>query len=244
MSDPILEIGAQGLETTDQKMQSLMNRMVNTDTPGFKSSDIAIRSFPEELQNAQNRLQAQKPKVDGSFYDFTPGSFSHTGKNTDFAIGVPGFFVVLCPWGEGYTRDGRFYVNRDGELVSTVGNYPLLGKNGNISIPPGSVITVSDDGQIYTETQVIDKIRIVDFENKQALQSINGVVFRDSLGNLSMQEIENPHIVQGFVEASNSDIVNQMKDLVIVSKQYEFDTKIISNRENAMSQAIGLAKTQ
>ena len=88
VNDPILRIGEAGLETTDQKVRALMNRMVNAQTPGFKSSDVIVRSFPLELEAAEDKLQSQQPQVDGTFYNHIQGSLIRTGKPTDFALGA------------------------------------------------------------------------------------------------------------------------------------------------------------
>lgn len=244
MSDPILEIGAAGLDTSDEKVKSLMTRIINTETPGFKTSDVTIRSFPLELEEAQNRFNSQKPEVEGTYYNHIQGALVRTGKQTDMAMGIPGFFVVACPWGEGYTRDGRFTINKDGNLVSSVGNYPLLGQNGPISIPASANVSIAETGEIRADAEYVDKIRTVDFQDKQALQSVNGVIFRDLNSNMIPSAISNPRIVQGFVEASNASIIDQMMDMITISRIYDFNTKIISTRDSMMTSAIELGKNQ
>ena len=244
MSDSILEIGAAGLDTTDEKVKSLVNRMVNAETPGFKSSDVTIRSFPVELQAAEMKLQSQKPQIEGTFYNHAQGSLNRTGKQTDLAIGASGFFVILCPWGEGYTRDGRFSIDDQGRVVTTAGNYPLLGKSGPITVNPGSAIDVSETGEIKSDSQSYGTVRIVDFDGKQALESVNGVIFRDVEGKLPVKEVENPRIVQGYVEGSNAEVVDQMIDLIALTRIYNNDAKIISTRDQSMTKAMDIGKVQ
>lgn len=242
MSDPILEIGGAGLETTDEKFKSLVNRMVNSETPGFKTSDVTIRSFPLELRSAEQRINSQVPKIDGTFYNHVQGSLIRTGNSTDMAIGSSGFFVVLCPWGEGYSRDGRFTVDKDGNLLTTVGNYPLIGQNGPIVVNPSSQIVVMETGEIRADGKTIDRIRVVDFDDKQALESVNGVIFKDTDQNLAVKEIDNPRIVQGYIEASNATIVDQMIDLILLSRLYNQNTKIVSYRDAALTRALEMGK--
>ncbi len=244
MSDPIFEIGSAGLETTDEKVKSLVNRMVNANTPGFKSSDVTIRSFQTELQAAEDKLRTQKPEVEGTFYSHLQGSLIRTAKQTDFAIGSQGFFTILCPWGEGYTRDGRFYVNKDGMIVSTVGNYPLMGKSGPITVVPNSNISISEVGEIKSDSVYVDTLRIVDFQDKQALESVNGVIFRDGGRTLSMTEVENPRMVQGYIEASNAEVVDQMVDLITLNRLYNLNTKIVSMRDASLTKAMEIGRTQ
>ena len=244
MSDPILDIGAAGLETTDEKVKSLVNRMVNAETPGFKSSDVTVRSFPLELEAAQNKLNSQKPTIDGTFYNHIQGSLIRTGKNTDLVIGTPGFFVLSCPWGEGYTRDGRFSIDKEGRIVSTAGNFPLLGTNGPITVNSSGQIQITETGQIIVDSVPIEKIRVVDFDEKQSLESVNGVIFRDSGKNISIKEIESPKIGQGYIEASNAKVIDQMMDLIYLNRLYNLDAKIISMRDASMAKAMEIGRIQ
>lgn len=244
MSDPILEIGAAGLETTDEKVKSLVNRMVNAETPGFKSSDVSVRSFPLELEAAQNKLSSQKPTVDGTFYNHLQGALIRTGKSTDLVIGTSGFFTIACPWGEGYTRDGRFSIDKDGRIVSTAGNFPLLGKNGPITVNPSSQIQISETGEIRADSIIVDNIRVVDFDDKQSLESVNGVIFKSSNNNAAVKDVENPRIGQGYIEASNAKAVDQMIDLIYLSRLYNLDTKIISIRDASLGKAMEIGRMQ
>jgi flagellar basal body rod protein FlgG len=244
MTDPILKIGQGGLETTEEKIKALTNRMVNAETPGFKGSDVVVRSFPLELAQAEKRLQAEQPQVEGTFINHTRGSLIRTGNQTDLALGADGFFVILCPWGEGYTRDGRFEVDAQGRLVSTVGKYPLLGQSGPIMVNPGSDLTISQVGEVKSDQAVSDRIRVVNFEKKQDLEQVSGSIFRSNSSQTALQEVGSPRLVQGYVEASNSNIVDEMMNLILLNRIYNLDTKIVSTRDGMLSRAIEMGKAQ
>jgi flagellar basal body rod protein FlgG len=244
MTDPILRIGQSGLETTDERVKSVINKMVNAETPGFKESDVMIRSFPLELEAAQNKIKAEQPQVEGTFYKQIKGSLVRTGGATDFALGSDGFFVLSCPWGEGYTRDGRFSIDSDGKLISTAGHFPLLGQNGPIVVPPGSEIELSQTGEIRVNGTIIDRIRVVKVDNLQNLESLNGSLFRSSGADQNFVEVDSPRLVQGYVEASNSNIVDQMMELVAINRIYDLDAKIIATRDQSLTKALDMGKMQ
>ncbi|MBU0572996.1 MAG: flagellar hook basal-body protein [Candidatus Margulisiibacteriota bacterium] len=244
-SDPIFNIGKAGLETTDEKVKALMDRMVNSETPGFKQHDVVIRSFPTELQNAMNRLESSEiPQIDGTHYSFTQGALVRTGSPTDLALGAEGFFVIQCQWGEGYTRDGRFTVDRDGRLVTSVGGYPLLGTNGPIMVNPGDSIEVSQSGEIRANEALVDRIQVVKFENPENLQSVNGSIFKDPDYSMYPVYIESPRVVQGYIESSNADIVDQMMDLMTLERVYNLNTKIVTVRDQGLARAIQMGQVQ
>lgn len=244
VNDPILRIGEAGLETTDQKVKALMNRMVNAETPGFKGSDVVIRSFPLELAAAQQKIESQKPQVEGTFYSHVQGSLIRTGRPLDMALGADGFFCVMGDWGEGYTRDGRFTLDAEGKLVTTAGGYPVLGRSGPIYLPPGSEVSITENGEVHSEGQHIDIIRVVKFDSKAELQSLNGSVFRDPSSRLVLSEVASPRIVQGYVEASNVNIVDDMMQLVYLNRLYNIDAKIVATRDTILSRANEMGRVQ
>jgi len=244
MADPILKIGQSGLETTEEKVRALTNRIVNAETPGFKGSDVIIRSFPVELHNAQNRLQAEDPRIDGTFYDQSAGPLNRTGNQLDLAIGGNGFFAILAPFGEGYTRDGRFALDSEGRLVTVANQYPLLGKNGPIVVTPGSKIDISQSGDVRVGEVIIDRIRVVDFQDKKNLETVNGTIFKNPSAAVAAVDVDTPRIAQGFVETSNVSEVNAMMDLVVLNRIYNMDAKIVSVRDQIMSKALEMGKVQ
>lgn len=244
MSDPIMEIGASALETSDEQFKSLVNRMVNAETPGFKNSDVTIRSFPVELELANNKLAAQQPKVEGVYYDHTQGALMKTGRSTDIALAGEGFFVIMGGWGEGYTRDGRLLVNNEGVLVTAVGNYPILGQNGTITVNPLSKIEVSQTGEIKSDSVVVDKLRIIDVNGKQNLESVNGVIFKAPATDIEVKEINNARIVQGYIESSNTRSNDLYRDMIVINRQYNMATKIMNMRDTTLGNDIQIGKMQ
>ncbi|MFA4905319.1 MAG: flagellar hook basal-body protein [Candidatus Margulisiibacteriota bacterium] len=244
MTDPILKIGQAGLETTEEKVKALTNRMVNAETPGFKGSEVVVRSFPLELAAAEKRLQPEKPQVDGTKINFARGSLIRTGNQTDLALGADGFFTVLCPWGEGYTRDGRFEVDPQGRVVTVAGKFPLLGQNGPIVVTPGSEISISSQGEVKTDQSVSDRLRIVNFQNQQELEQVNGSIFKTAAAQPAVIDVESPRLVQGYVEASNSNVVDETMNLILLNRIFTLDTKIVSTRDTMLSRAIEMGKTQ
>ena len=244
MTDPILQIGKSGLDTTEQKVKALTNKMVNAEVPGFKGNDVLIRSFPLELEAAHKRIESQQPQIEDTYYDYTSGTLMPTGNQLDLALGGKGFFVVLAPWGEAYTRDGRFTLDSEGRLISTANSYPLMGKNGPIIVTPGSKIEIDQYGNVMIGQTLVDSIRVVDIADKKQLDSVNGVLFKTASINSIITEVPSPRVVQGYVESSNTSIVDVMTELVQLSRLYNMDAKIISTRENIMSRAIEMGKVQ
>lgn len=245
MSDPVFEIGGASLGVSEEQMKVLINKTVNSETPGFKESEVMVRSFPVELESAEKKLQPMVPKIEGTYYNFQAGALIKTGNPTDLALGGNGFFVIFGPWGEGYTRDGRFKLDEQGHLLSTAGSYPLLGQSGPIQVPAGSQIEITQNGDIKVNQQVIDRIRVVEMNDadRQNLISLNGSIFKAPEGKIEIIENANPRVVQGYVEASNVNVINQTMNMILLQRQVEGQTKLIQTRDSNLGKALAIGRT-
>ena len=241
MGDRILEVGGAGIEGADAKVRALMNNMVNSETPGYRKTDVVIKSFPTYLDEARVRSSTQVPQIEGTYYNQSPGTLLRTGNSTDLAIGGEGFFVVETPGGDGYTRDGRFTLDKEGRLVTVSGNYPVVGAGGPITVAPGSSVDFKVDGKVRVNDYDVNTIKIVKFEDLTALKPINGSVFKAE-GRPNIETIESPRIISGYVETSNVNIIEEMMNLIYLSKVYGLDAKIVSNRDAMLSKAMEIGK--
>ena len=240
MTDRIFEIGGAGLDSTDQQVRKLMDNLTNSQVPGYKSSSTVVSGFPLELEQAAQKLSSVKPQTEGSFYSDAPGSLIKTNGKYDLALGSDGFFVIEGPWGEGYTRDGRFQLDKDGRLLTVAGNYPVLGQAGPLVVTPGADIEFSQDGEVRVDGALVDRIRVVQPEQKNTLESLNGSIFKKS-GNTVMTDVSNPRAIQGYVEASNVNVVDQYMEMINLERMYSLNAKIVSTRDANLTKAQSLA---
>lgn len=237
MSDKILEVGAAGIEGMDEKVKVLMNNIVNSQTPGYKKSDVVIKSFPTYLDEAKTKSSTQIPQVTGVSYNQSPGTLVSTGNKTDIAIGGPGFFEVETPNGIAYTRDGRFVFDKDGKLVTVAGNYPVIGRGGQVSMTPGSNVDFTADGKVIVDGIEVNALQVVTFDDQSALKPISGALFKAD-SDAQIQANPNPRVVSGYVETSNVNDIEEMMNLIYYSHIYNVDTKVVSNREAMLAKAV------
>jgi flagellar basal-body rod protein FlgG len=167
---------------------------------------------------------------------YTQGNLDQTGNSLDLAIQGRGFFQVLRPDGTiGYTRDGSFQVNAQGQVVNSSG-YQL---QPGITIPTGAQsITIATDGVVSVQVPgqsaptTVGTIQLADFINPPGLQTVGDNLLVESASS-GAPTTSNPGIagmgtlVQGSVESSNVDVVQEMVDMIQTQRAYEMNSKAV-----------------
>ncbi len=174
---------------------------------------------------------------------FTQGNFKETGNNLDMAITGNGFFQLQLPDGTiGYTRNGAFKLDGQGQVVNSDG-YKLIPE---ITVPENAVaVAVGSDGIVSVvsageqEPTQIGQIELANFINPAGLHSlgdnnyINTVASGDAiLGTAGLEGLG--QIKQGFVEMSNVQLVEEMTDLITGQRAYEANSKAITTSDEML----------
>jgi flagellar basal-body rod protein FlgF len=202
------------IDRVDQ-LDFISNNIANVNTHGFKS----MRAF---YSQAEPSTVTFTPEV---VVDYSPGSIHRTDNNLDVAINGDGFFVIQSGIETTYTRQGNFTIDKDGNLVNSEGWF-VLGKSGNkIKLPDGTV-NIGEKGDIAVDGNQVDTLKIVSFKNPQALDKLDGCLFRDT-GNAGLADNENPVVRQGHIELSNVQVVKEMAEMVGIHRSVEVYQKVI-----------------
>ena len=247
--------GASGMNAQQNRLDTIANNLANVDTAGYKRDITVSKSFPELLlrrTNADGVYETPFGSADAApiigklglgvetnenYTDFTQGSFRATSTNTDFAFGGKGFFSVMTPQGERYTRDGNFLIGKEG-ILETKEGYPVLGENGYIRVE-NDKFKVNEDGIIYAAdtNEVIDRFKTVRFDNERYLKKTGQNLYKDTdiSGPAHIAEgKERPRFLQGYVETSNVNVVNEMVRMIEVNRAYEANQKSIASEDSMM----------
>lgn len=248
-------IGASGMNVQQNRLDTISNNLANVDTTGFKR-DIAVSKTFSELLLRRTKADGVYETPFGSadsmpiigklglgaetnelYTDFSQGSFKATDTSTDLALGEKGFFVVNTPDGERFTRNGNFHLGKEGMLLTKEG-YQVMGENGAIHLDDDKFF-VNEDGMIINreENTVIDRIKIVRFDNERYLDKMGSSLWNknDISGDYHIAEgKERPRVLQGFVEASNVNVVNEMVQMIEVNRAYEANQKTVQTEDTMM----------
>ena len=208
------------------------NNLANANTTGFKRD----RLFVEELTAAGENPTTDPLSVNTRHWtEFTSGAFNPTGGPLDLALQSRGLFVVSDGQTEYYTRDGRFQRGADGLLVDVQGR-AVQGDGGSITLPAG-LVSVSPEGVISVDGVVIDRLRVVNFDDPQALRKASGSAFTKS-DDAAEIPLENAVVRQGFLEASNVDTVKEMVEMISTARNYEINAKLLTAQDETLRHAV------
>lgn len=253
--NPALWAAKTGLDAQQTRMTVTSNNLANVNTNGYKKA----RAVFEDLlyQNvrqvgASTSQDTQLPsglhlgtgvRVVATEKMYTQGNLTQTGNALDLAVNGRGFFQILLPDGTlGYTRDGSFQVSAQGELVTSSG----FAVQPGISIPDGAQsVTIGADGVVTVQlagqsspTQV-GSLQLVDFVNPAGLQPRGENLLLESAASGPAQT-GTPGLnglgllVQGSVESSNVNVVEELVNMIETQRAYEMNSKAISTTDQML----------
>lgn len=200
-----------GLNAIQQKMDVVANNLANVNTEGFKQGKLSIKTFQEEM----NGVMADKLKN-----DFSDGVFRETGFSYDYAINGDAFFKINTDQGFIYTKKGTFSINEEGYLIDNYG-HTVAGVNSDVKMIDGI-----PDQDFY----------LASFQNNADLTPTEGG-FLATGDNFEVQA-ENIKVMQGFVENSNVDLIQNMADMLSVAKSFSLNSRMITAQDEMLKKAV------
>lgn len=250
-----LWIAKTGLDAQQTQMDVITNNLANVSTTGFKRS----RAVFEDLlyQNlrqpgAQSSQQTQLPsglqigtgvRPVATERIFTQGNLQQTGNSKDLAINGQGFFQVLMPDGSaGYTRDGSFQTDSQGQMVTSSG----FVIQPSITIPANAQsITVARDGTVSitqpgsSAPVQVGNIQLATFINPAGLMSMGENLYVETAA--SGAPGTNPPgsngaglLVQASVETSNVNVAEELVNMIQTQRAYEINSKAITTSDQML----------
>lgn len=250
-----LYVSKTGLGAQDKQLSTISNNLSNTSTVGFKRDRAIFEDLIYQIQRqpgAKETQDSQLPsglqlgtgvRVVATQKQFTQGNLQVTEQPLDVAINGRGFLQILQPDGTiAYTRNGQLQLNSEGQVVNSDG----LVLEPAITVPQGTNrITIGRDGTVnaFTENvaapQQIGNITLTDFVNPSGLQAIGGNLFVETAasGNpVQGTPGENGmgNLLQGQLESSNVDIVEEMVNMITTQRAYEMNSKVVSTADQML----------
>jgi len=223
------------IDALTQEFDVIAHNLANASTIGYKRR---CNAFSKALEGQDPQSYSPGTFDLNSTFDFSQGSVGETGRPLDFALYGKGFFVIETPNGPLYTRNGTFLTNQNNQIVDSLGRI-VAGQAGPITVP-NSVsllqLNVSSDGAISAGGTPIGKFRLVDFQDDQnKLVPVGESCYR--MPDATMAPVPAGRLVvkQGYQEASNVKVIDELVDMILVSRLYEANMKSLSAEKEASS---------
>ncbi len=250
-----LWIARTGLDAQQTQLDVIANNLANTSTNGFKRGravfeDLLYQNLRQS--GAQSSQQTQVPsglqlgtgvRPVSTAKIFTQGNLQKTDGSLDMAVSGNGFFQVLMPDGTtGYTRDGSFQKDNQGQIVTADG-YPL---QPAITIPATALtVTVGTDGTVSitqsgsAATTQIGSIQLATFINPAGLQSVGQNLYQETAASgtptPNTPGTNGAGVVnQGYVETSNVNVAEELVTMIQTQRAYELNSKVISTSDSML----------
>jgi len=220
-----------------REFETITHNLANVSTVGYKRRCNAF-SKSLEAQKAGKETYSPGNIELKSALDFSQGNITETGRPLDFALFGKGFFVIETPKGPLYTRNGVFHTNQNGQIIDSQGRI-VAGQAGPITIPSDvgiPQVSVSSDGNISADGTTIGTFQLVDFEDNEAkLVPTGESCYRMPDEKIQPVAAENIVVRQGCQEVSNVKIIDELVDMIMVSRLYEANMKFIGARREVAS---------
>lgn len=263
---------ATGMIAQQTNVDTISNNLANVNTTGYKSEVAEFKSLLyQTLQtksttanNEQKPISAQVGlgvRNSSITSIFTQGSFFESSSTSAFAIDGKGFFAVRGADGNTYyTRNGNFNwsMGTNGLTLTNSDGYPVLDANGRGIVLSGqytaSKITITSDGTIcYPDANGNPQslgvsIGVYQFQNPAGLEKKGGSFFLataasgGAINEATNASVQKSNVVQGYLEGSNVQVVDEMVNLIVAQRAYEMNSKAIQASDEMLQQANSLRR--
>jgi len=258
-----LYTAASGMSAQQANLDTVANNLANSSTTGFRRRNLQFEDMMYQNLVTPGAAQTTSTTQAGLQIGLgthavstevvnTQGDFNQTGNQMDLAIRGAGFFQVTRPDGTtAYTRDGSFHLSSSGQM--TTANGELLSpaitiptNATNVSISQYGVVTATIPGQ--TAAATLGQIQLATFPNPGGLSSVGGnlLTATGASGNAIADNPGGPTglgtLQQGYLEASNVDVVQEFVQMVLAQRAYESNSKVIKTADDMYSQVNNMVR--
>jgi len=243
-----LWISKTGMEAQQTQLDTIANNLANVSTNGYKRAHAVFEDLMyQNLRQAGANSSEQTTLPTGlqaglgtrsvaTARNFSQGGLQQSSSPLDVAIRGSGFFEIQLPDGtNGYTRDGSFQVNAQGQLVTNTGFTVQPG----ITIPANAQsVTIGTDGTVSVGLpgqalpQSVGQLQIASFINPAGLEPKGGNIYTETAAS-GTPNTGTPgqnglgSLQQGFVETSNVNVVEELVQMIQTQRAYELNSKAI-----------------
>ncbi len=237
-----------GMINQQKRLDVLTNNLANSATTGYKKEGTVSQSFDhmyaikikDSSENYLNRRIGSVSlgaKIGETYTNYDQGAFQITDNTFDFGLEGNGFFGISFTNKQGetsvkYTRDGSFTLTKEGTLVTKDGDFVLDANGNQIQLDSEAEIRVDGMGRIYENGNQVATLGVFDFADYNYLEKYGENMMQPVEGAV-MQEAQ-ARVHQGYLEASNVNVISEMVEMINITRAYETNQKIIQTTDETL----------
>jgi flagellar basal body rod protein FlgG len=238
---------ASALSALERWQDTVSQNITSSQTTGYRKRTVNFSSkLSGELQaNPRARIggEGSVPMLFPAMISgisFKNGETQPTRREFDVAIQGEGFFEIQRPDGTAvYTRSGEFRMRPDRTLVTSSGDeVQSTGGAPIVLLPNGGKVVINQDGTVFQGPTALGKLSVKKFADTSVLRPIAGGYFVPAQGSPPPEAVDDPELLQGYLEASNVTPLREMVDLVLISRAYEANQKVINAVDQQMQKTL------
>lgn len=263
---------ATGMIAQQTNVDTIANNLSNVNTTGYKTQvnefkSLLYQNMQTKTTSANGEAKPSSAQVGLGVRNasissvFKEGNLNPSDSDTAFAIDGDGFFAVRGEDGNTYyTRNGnfKFSLAANGNMLATSEGLPVLDTNGNPIILNDrfvvSQITVSKEGQLYYP-DVNEKLQpmgitigLFQFNNPNGLDKLGDSLYQQTaasgqvINEATNNNVKKSSVIQGYLESSNVQVVDEMVNMIVAQRAYEFNSKAITASDEMLQEANNLRR--
>jgi flagellar basal-body rod protein FlgG len=263
-----LMTASSGMRGQQLNVDVISHNLANVNTYGYKKQRVEFKDLLYETLSRSSAIDGKGKPVNlqvglgaapvSTQTSYSAGSLVQTENSIDFAIDGNGFFAVRTDNDKiMYTKDGSFKLSMDNgtkTLVTSEGYYVLSSDDSEIDLTDINIDDLSVDSQgniSYTDEEgeiqsTGLKLKIVQFQNMAGLLKVGPNLVDETVASGEPIDEEllgnKSRIMQGFLENSNVQIVEEMVNLIVAQRAYEINSKSIQTADDMLSMANNLRR--
>jgi flagellar basal-body rod protein FlgG len=250
-----LWIAKTGMEGQQTKLDAISHNLANVGTNGYKRGGVVFEDLMYQTLRQPGAASSEQSSLPTGLQiglgvraaaitrSFTQGTLQQSGNQLDVAIKGQGFFLVQMPDGStGYTRDGNFQVDANGQMVTNEGYHVQPG----ITIPANALsVTIAENGTVSAQIpgqvapQSVGQIQLASFINPAGLESKGQNLYAETAASGTAnsgapQAGGLGALQQGFVEGSNVNVVEELVSMIATQRAYELNSKAVQTSDQML----------
>ena len=238
---------ASALSALERWQDVVSQNITSSQTTGYRKRTVSfstqaageLQANPYARIGGEGSVPSLFPKINSGI-NFQNGDTQPTRRELDAAIQGQGFFEMQRPDGSKvYTRAGEFRMRPDRTLVTSGGDEVLSDSGAPITLlPNGGPVVINQNGTLFQGPTALGKLSIKKFADTAQLIPVAGGFFTPASGAPPPESVDSPELLQGYLEASNVTPLREMVDLVLISRSYEANQRVLTTVDQQMEKTL------